>query len=109
MTMPLWLFLVLSFAVAVTTGFANSFHGTLMAQAIGGVLSILSLAAVVAAFCFYGWKIGLLDLPVVLTAANVGVSLFQSREEIRGFSMNTTRLRRMVVLGTRKERQNSEI
>jgi hypothetical protein len=109
MTMPLWLFLVLSFAVAVTTGFANSFHGTLIAQTIGGVLSILSLAAVVAAFFFYGWKIGLLDLPVVLTAANVGVSLFQSREEIRGFSMNTARLRKMVVLGTRKERQNSEI
>lgn|SRR6202035_501589 len=84
MTMPLWLFLVSSFAVAVTTGFANSFHGALMAQVIGGVLSILSLAAVVAAFCFYGWKIGLLDFPVVLTAANVGVSLFQSREEIRG-------------------------
>jgi hypothetical protein len=103
MTMPLWLFLVLSFAVAVTTGFANSFHGALMAQVIGGVLSIFSLAAVVAAFCFYGWKIGLLDFPVVLAAANVGVSVFQSREEIRGFSMNTTRLRRMVVLGTRKE------
>lgn len=82
--MPLWLFLILSFAVAVITGFANSFHGALMAQVIGGVLSILSLAAVVAAFCFYGWKIGLLDFPVVLTAANVGVSLFQSRERNQG-------------------------
>jgi hypothetical protein len=78
MMMPLWLFLVLSFAVAAITGFANSSHGALMAQVIGGVLSILSLAAVVAAFCFYGWKIGLLDFPVVLIAANVGVSLFQS-------------------------------
>jgi hypothetical protein len=48
-----------------------------MAQVIGGVQSILSLAAIVAAFCFYGWKIGLLNFLVALTAANVGVSLFQ--------------------------------
>jgi hypothetical protein len=75
--MPLWLFLVFSFAVAVITGFANSFHGALIAQVIGGVLSILSLAAIVAAFCFYGWKIGLLNFLVAFTAANVGVSLFQ--------------------------------
>jgi hypothetical protein len=32
MTMSLWLFLVSSFAVAVTTGFANSFHGALIAR-----------------------------------------------------------------------------
>jgi hypothetical protein len=77
MTMSLWLFLVSSFAVAVTTGFANPSHGGLLAQVVQGLLSILSLAAIVAAFCFYGWKIGLLNFLVVLTAANVGVWLFQ--------------------------------
>jgi len=71
--MPLWLFLVSSFAVAVITGLANSSHGRLLAQVIQGLLSILSLAAIAAAFCFYGWKIGLLNFLVVLTAANVAV------------------------------------
>jgi hypothetical protein len=77
MTMPVWLFLVSSFAVAVITGFANSSNGVLLTQVVQGFLSILSLAAIVAAFCFYGWKIGLLNFLVVLTAANVGVWLFQ--------------------------------
>jgi len=77
MMMPLWLFLVSCFAVAVTTGFANSSRGGRLAQVVQGLLSILSLAAIVAAFCFYGWKIGLLDFPVVLTGANVGVWLFE--------------------------------
>ena len=77
MMMPLWLFLVSCFVVAATTGFANSSHGGLLAQVVQSLLSILSLAAIVAAFCFYGWKIGLLDFPVVLTGANVGVWLFR--------------------------------
>jgi len=77
MMMPLWLFLVSCFSVAAATGFANSFHGGLLAQVVQSLLSILSLAAIVAAFCFYGWKIGLLDFPVVLTGANVGVWLFE--------------------------------
>jgi len=74
---PLWLFLALSFAVALTIGFANSSNRGLLAQVVQGLLSILSLAAVVAAFCFYGWKIGLLNFLVVLIAANIGVWLFQ--------------------------------
>ena len=77
MMMPLWLFLVSCFAVAATTGFANSSRGGLLAQVVQGLLSILCLAAIFAAFCFYGWKIGLLDFPVVLTGANVGVWLFE--------------------------------
>jgi hypothetical protein len=36
-------------------------HGGPLAQVVQGLLSILSLAAIVAAFCFYGWKIGLLN------------------------------------------------
>jgi len=79
MMTPLWLFLVSSCAVAVTTGFANSSHEGRLAQVVQGLLSILSLAAIVAAFCFYGWKTGLLNFPVILTAANVGVWLFQCR------------------------------
>ena len=82
--MMLWLFFGSSFAVALITGFASP-HGGLLAQVIQGLSKRpFFLLAVLAAFSFYGWKIGLLDLPVVLTAANVGVSLFQSREEIRG-------------------------
>ena len=75
--MPLWLFLVSCFVVAVTTGFANSSSGGLLARVVQGLLSILSLTVIVAAFCFYGWKIGLLNFPVVFTGANVGVWLFQ--------------------------------
>jgi hypothetical protein len=48
-----------------------------LAQVVQGLLSILSLAAIVAAFCFYGWKTGLLNFLVVLTAGNVGAWLFQ--------------------------------
>ena len=77
MMMPLWLFLVSCFAVAVTTGFANSSHEGLLAQVAQSFLSIFCLAAIVAAFCFYGWKIGLLNFPVVLTGAHVGLWLFQ--------------------------------
>ena len=77
MLMPLWLFLVSSFAVAVITGLANPSHGGLLTQVTQCLLGILSLATIVAGFCFYGWKIGLLNFFVVLTAANVGVWLFQ--------------------------------
>src|SRR5207244_6582068 len=77
MLMPLWLFLVSSFAVAVITGLANPSQGGLLTQVIQCLLGILSLATIVAGFCFYGWKIGLLNFFVVLTAANVGVWLFQ--------------------------------
>ena len=72
----LWLFFGSSFAVALITGFASS-HGGLLAQLIQGLLSVLSLLAILAAFSFYGWKIGLLNFLVVFTAANAGVSLFQ--------------------------------
>jgi hypothetical protein len=75
--MPLWLFLVSSFTAALITGFATSSYGRLLAQVIQALLSILSLAAIVAAFSFYGWKIGLLNFLVVFTAANLGASLFQ--------------------------------
>src|SRR5437879_10247885 len=60
MLMPLWLFLVSSFAVAVITGLANPSHGGLLTQVIQCLLGILSLATIVAGFCSYGWKIGLL-------------------------------------------------
>jgi hypothetical protein len=77
MMTPFWLFLVSSCAVAVTTGFANSSHEGRLAQVVQGLLTILSLAAIVAAFFFYGWKTGLLNFLVVLTAGNVGAWLFQ--------------------------------
>jgi hypothetical protein len=88
--MPSWLFLILSFAIALTVGIADSSHGRVLAQVVQGFLSILSLAAIVAAFCFYGWKVGLLNLLVVLTAANVGVWLFQCLLKKSQYNYHTT-------------------
>ncbi|PYK11487.1 MAG: hypothetical protein DME65_07125 [Verrucomicrobia bacterium] len=67
-----------SFTAALITGFATSFRGGLLVQGIQVFLSILSLATIVAAFFFYGWKIGVMNFFVVFTAANIGASLFQN-------------------------------
>ena len=61
------------------TGFTNSCEGVffweLGEQIVQGMLSIACFILVGAAFWRFGWKIGLLDLLLVLIASNVGLTL----------------------------------
>ncbi len=63
------------------TGFANlskgegAFFRTLGGQIVHGVVSIACLVLVVVAFWCFGWKIGLLDFFLAISAAQVGLAL----------------------------------
>ena len=61
------------------TGFVElskgAFLETLGGQIVQGVLSIACLIVVGIAFWRFGWKIGLLDILLVIIASNVGLAL----------------------------------
>ena len=65
------------------TGFADSSGGAffrgLRGQIVQGVLSIACFTLVGAAYWRFGWKIGLLDLLLVIIASNVGLALHRVR------------------------------
>jgi hypothetical protein len=64
------------------TGFVElskgAFFRTVGGQIVQGMLSIACFILVGIAFWRFGWKIGLLDLLLVIIASNVGVALHQS-------------------------------
>jgi uncharacterized membrane protein SpoIIM required for sporulation len=57
----------------------GAFFRTLGGQIVHGMLSIACLTLVGAAFWRFGWKIGLLDLLLVIIGSNVGVALHRVR------------------------------
>ena len=61
------------------TGFADfserAFLGEIGGQIAHGVLVMACFTLVGAAFWFFGWKIGLIDLLVVFIASNLGLTL----------------------------------
>jgi len=65
------------------TGFVERSNGaflrTLGGQIAQGVLSIACFMLVGIAFWRFGWKIGLLDLLLVIIASNVGLALHRLR------------------------------
>ena len=65
------------------TGFVElskgAFVRTLGGQIVQGVLSIACVILVGVAFWRFGWKIGLLDLLLVIIASKVGVALHRVR------------------------------
>ena len=65
--------------LGMITGFADlnegGFFRTLGGQIVHGMLSIACLVLVGVAFWRFGWKIGLLDLFLVIIAANAGPTL----------------------------------
>ena len=65
------------------TGFVElskgAFLTTLKGQIVQGVLSIACVILVGVAFWRFGWKIGSLDLLLVIIAANVGLALHRVR------------------------------
>ena len=65
------------------TGFVDFSEGAffrgLGGQIVQGMLSIACLILVGAAFWRFGWKIGLLDLLLVVIGSNVGVALHRVR------------------------------
>jgi multisubunit Na+/H+ antiporter MnhB subunit len=64
-------------------GFADTIEGALHwqpgGQIVQGVLSIACFILVGVAFWRFGWKIGLLDLLLVIIASNVGLALHRVR------------------------------
>jgi hypothetical protein len=69
--------------LGVITGFVElskgAFFRTLGGQIVQGALSIACFTLVGAAYWRFGWKIGLLDLLLVILASNVGLALHRVR------------------------------
>jgi len=72
------------------TGFVDfserAFLGEIGGQIAHGVLIMACFTLVGAAFWFFGWKIGLLDLLVVFIASNLGLTLqgyFRKKSSLR--------------------------
>jgi hypothetical protein len=69
--------------LGVITGFVElskrAFFRTLGGQIVQGVLSIACFVLVGVAVWRFGWKIGLLDLLLVITGSNVGLALHRLR------------------------------
>jgi uncharacterized membrane protein SpoIIM required for sporulation len=65
--------------LGAVTGFIElskgAFFKTLGGQIVQGMLSIVCFIFVGVVFWRFGWKIGLLDLLLVIVASNVGLSL----------------------------------
>jgi hypothetical protein len=65
------------------TGFVSvsegAFFKTLGGQIVQGMLSIACFILVGLAFWCFGWKIGLLDLLLVIIASNLGLALHRVR------------------------------
>jgi hypothetical protein len=57
----------------------GAFFRSLAGQIVQGVLSIACFILVGVAFWHFGWKIGLLDLLLVIVSANVGLALHRIR------------------------------
>ncbi len=78
----IWAFLTASFVVGVVTGLAlfsqGSFFHSIGGQVVQGILSLVCFALVVVAFWKLGWKIGLLEILLILVATNIGLSIFKS-------------------------------
>lgn len=69
--------------LGAVTGFIELSKGavfkTLGGQIVQGMLSIVCFIFVGVAFWRFGWKIGLLDLLLVIVASNVGLALRRGR------------------------------
>jgi len=69
--------------LGVITGFVElskgAFFRTLGGQIVQGVLSIACFILVGVAFWRFGWKIGLLDVLLVIIGSNVGLALHRVR------------------------------
>ena len=69
--------------LGAVTGFIEpskgAFFKTLGGQIVQGMLSSVCLIFVGVAFWRFGWKIGLLDLLLVIVASNVGLALRRGR------------------------------
>jgi hypothetical protein len=72
-----------SIILGALTGFANfsegAFFRTLGGQILQGMLSMACLILVGVAFCRFGWKMGLLDLLLVIIGAHLGLALHRRR------------------------------
>lgn len=67
-------------AITGFVGFSEgAFFRGLAGQIVQGVLSIACFILVGVAFWRFGWKIGLLDLLLVIIGSNVGVALHRVR------------------------------
>jgi hypothetical protein len=67
-------------AITGFVGFSEgAFFRRLAGQIVQGVLSIACFILVGVAFWRFGWKIGLLDLLLVIIGSNVGVALHRVR------------------------------
>ena len=69
--------------LGAVTGFIElskgAFFKTLGGQIVQGMLSIVCFIFVGVVFWRFGWKIGLLDLLLVIVASNVGLALGKGR------------------------------
>ena len=66
--------------IGVITGFAffherELFHGV-AGQVLHGLLSIVCFALIGVAFLRFGWKVGVIDLALLLIASNVGLTFY---------------------------------
>jgi hypothetical protein len=72
-----------TFILGAITGFVGlskgAFSRTLAGQIVHGALSIACFILVGIAFWGFGWKIGLLDVLLVIIGSNVGVALHKVR------------------------------
>jgi hypothetical protein len=75
--------LIATIILGVIIGFADFSEGAffrgLGRQIVHGMLSIACFILVGVAFWRFGWKIGLLDLLLVIIATNVGLALHRVR------------------------------
>jgi len=76
---PMVLLISSTIIIAAIIGFVffneDQFFRGVAGQVVHGLLSIICFALVGVAFWRFGWKIGLLDLLLVIIASNVGVTL----------------------------------
>ena len=74
-----WLYITLSFALGVVTGFATFSRGRVFRTATGliiqGLLSIACFALMIIAFWKFGWKVGAIEVILIFVGANVGLSI----------------------------------
>ena len=74
-----WIYFTLTFLFAILAGFAAFSRGGVFRRASGqilqGVLSLVCFAFIGWAFWRYGWKIGLVEVPVIFIGAAVGQSI----------------------------------
>ena len=78
----LWIFLGASFLLGIITGFVLWNKGALFHRMAGqsaqGVLSMACVVMIAVAFWKFGWQIGVLAIPFILTAVNIGRYIFNA-------------------------------